>query len=78
MNTTAQTLRTCIAAVITSVSTVTGCATETAIARTEKMKMSNIAKVSITHRSTHGPQTYVRRPWLIVLIKLGYSFNVHA
>ena len=30
------------------------------------------------HRRTHGPETYVRKPWLIVLVNLGYSFNVHA
>ena len=23
-------------------------------------------------------KTYVRRPWFIVLVNLGYSFNVHA
>ena len=31
-----------------------------------------------THRRTHGLQTYVRRPWLIVSVNLEYSFNVHA
>ena len=30
------------------------------------------------HRRTHGPQTYVWRPWLIVLVNFGYSFNDHA
>ena len=30
------------------------------------------------HRHTHHPQTYVRKPWLIVLENLGYSSNVHA
>ena len=30
------------------------------------------------HRRTHGLQTYGRRPWLIVLVNLDYSFNVHA
>ena len=29
-------------------------------------------------RRTHGPQTYVRRPWLVVLVNLGYSFYVNA
>ena len=29
-------------------------------------------------RGTHGPRTYVPRLWLIDLVKLGYSFNVHA
>ena len=33
---------------------------------------------SLWHRRIHSPQTYVRRPWLIVLVNLGYSFNVHA
>ena len=32
----------------------------------------------ITYLRTHGPQTYVRSPWLIMLLNLGYSFNVHA
>ena len=30
------------------------------------------------HRRSHSPETYVRKPWLIVMVKLGYSFNVHA
>ena len=30
------------------------------------------------HRRTHDLQTYVQRPWLIVSVNLGYSFNVHA
>ena len=30
------------------------------------------------HHRTHGPQTYVRRLWLIVLVNLGYSFNVQC
>ena len=32
----------------------------------------------ISHHRTHGPKTYVRGPWLIVLVIRGYSFNVHA
>ena len=28
-----------------------------------------------THRRIHGPQTYVRRPWLIVSINFGYSMH---
>ena len=35
-------------------------------------------KGSSPHRCTHGPQTYVPRSWLIVLVNLGYSFNVHV
>ena len=27
------------------------------------------------HRRIHGPQTYVRRPWLIVSINFGYSMH---
>ena len=27
---------------------------------------------------THGSQTYVQKEWLIVLVNIGYSFNVHA
>ena len=30
------------------------------------------------HHRIHGPQTYVRRQWLIVSVNLGYPFNVHA
>ena len=30
------------------------------------------------HRRIHGPQTYVRKPWLIVSVNLAYSFNVYA
>ena len=26
----------------------------------------------------HDVQTYVRMPWLIVFVNIGYSFNVHA
>ena len=35
-------------------------------------------RVMSGYRRTHGLQTYVRRPWLIVSVNLGYSFNVHA
>ena len=34
--------------------------------------------LGVSHRRIHGPQTYVRRPWLIVSVNIGYSFNVHA
>ena len=33
--------------------------------------------ISYFHRSTHSPLTYVQRPW-IDLIKLRYSFSIHA
>ena len=32
----------------------------------------------ISHRRTHGLQTYIRRQWLIASVNLGYQFNVHA
>ena len=34
--------------------------------------------VYTSHRRTHGPQTYIRRLWLIVLVNLYQSFNVRA
>ena len=40
--------------------------------------VSNFSSAHYTHRRTHGLQTYVQRPWLIVSVNLGYSFNVHA
>ena len=34
---------------------------------------------TLLHQShTYGPQNYIWRPWLIVLVNLWYSFNVHA
>ena len=46
----------------------------------KKKKLPTLKKSiqPLTHHHTHGPQTYVRGPWLIVLENLGYSFNVQA
>ena len=41
-------------------------------------KNIHIVFVPVAHRRIRGPQTYVRRPWLIVSVNIGYSFNVHA
>ena len=40
------------------------------------LQVGNIS--SLDYRRTHGLQTYVQRPWLIVSVNLAYSFNVHA
>ena len=35
-----------------------------------------IGSISVSHRRTHGYQTYVRRPWLIVSPNLGCSMSM--
>ena len=37
-----------------------------------------VASTIVTNRRNHCPRNNVRRPWLIDLIKLGYSINVNA
>ena len=39
---------------------------------------SAIRGLRMSHRPTDVPQTFVQKLWLIDLVKLGYSFKIHA
>ena len=42
--------------------------------KTKILKLTQLETIAVST----VPKTYVRRPWLIVSVNLGYSFNVHA